>query len=92
MNITTLNSNPQYKFQTQKKMTNLSFKGVDKSLTQDVLEIKGSQTKAKVFTNNIDYQTFGQIKNICSLPVFIAPRSFLVTPKFFETLKFIKLL
>ncbi len=36
----------------------------------DVLEIKGSQTSAKVFTKNIDYRTFGQVKEICSHPVF----------------------
>lgn len=37
----------------------------------DTVEIKGTQTKAKVYTNNIDYQTYAQIKNICSHPSFL---------------------
>ncbi len=47
-----------------------NFKGLQHTLPKDVLEITGSQTKAKVFTNNINYQTFEQIKKICSHPVF----------------------
>lgn len=47
-----------------------NFRGFKSSLPKDVLEITGSQTKAKVFTNNINYQTFEQIKKICSHPVF----------------------
>ncbi len=44
-----------------------SFKGQDK-LTP--VEIKGSQTSAKVYTQNIDYSTYDQVKTICSHPVF----------------------
>ena len=35
-----------------------SFKGYTKQLAQDVLEITGKETKAKIFTNNINYRTF----------------------------------
>ena len=63
---------PQTAFYNRSKNTPIKsqqFKGcMDSSNT---LEIKGSQTKAKVFTNNIDYQTFAQIKNICSHPSFL---------------------
>ena len=53
--------NAGYRTQPQK----CSFCG--KSRSQ---EIRGSETKAEVFTQNIDYQTYGQIKTICSHPVF----------------------
>ncbi len=44
-----------------------NFKG---SLDKDVIEIQGTQTKAKVYTGNLDYKTYEQIKTICSHPVF----------------------
>lgn len=44
--------------------------GLEKVLKSDILEIKGSETTAKVFTNNIDCRTFEQIRKICSHPVF----------------------
>ena len=46
---------------------NLNFKG---KTNDDAIEILGTQTKAKVYTDNIDYKTYQQIKNICSHPVF----------------------
>ncbi len=45
----------------------LGFKG---RLNQDVIEIEGSQTKAKVFAKNPDATLMEQIKTICSHPVF----------------------
>ena len=36
----------------------------------DIVEIKGTETKAKVYTTNLDYKTYEQIKTICSHPVF----------------------
>lgn len=45
----------------------INFKG---NLTGDVVEIRGSQTKAKVYTKNLDFKTYDQIKTICSHPVF----------------------
>lgn len=58
----------QNKINQQQKTPN--FKGLRHTLPHDVLEITGTQTKAKVFTNNVNYQTFEQIKKICSHPVF----------------------
>lgn len=46
------------------------FKGLEKNIAKDCFEISGSQTKAKVFAENIDSLTYTQIKNICSHPVF----------------------
>ncbi len=47
--------------------TKLSFKGSQKG---DVVEIEGTQTKAKVYTKNIDAPTTEQIQRLCSHPVF----------------------
>lgn len=47
-----------------------SFKGADTNTDKCITEIQGSQTKAKVYTQNIDYQTYAQIKTLCSHPVF----------------------
>lgn len=38
-------------------------------LTQDTLEIQGTQTKAKIYTKNIDAKAIEQIGDICSHPV-----------------------
>ncbi len=46
---------------------NINFRG---NLKKDTLEIQGTQTKAKVYTDYIDELTKEQIKNICSHPVF----------------------
>lgn len=46
-----------------------SFKGL-RSNTGDTFEIRGSETKAKIYTQNVDYKTLDQIKTICSHPVF----------------------
>ena len=51
------------------KSGNVNFKGIH-NLAQDVLVISGKETKAKIFTNNVNYQTLAQIKSICSHPVF----------------------
>ena len=51
----------------QKNQNQINFKG---NLDKDVIEITGSQTKAKVYTGNLDYKTYDQIKTICSHPVF----------------------
>jgi len=51
------------------KSRSISFKGIN-GLVQDVLVIAGKETKAKIFTNNVNYQTLAQIKAICSHPVF----------------------
>ncbi len=59
-----------FNYQPQIKKNTPSFNGLEKSPSSDIVEIRGSETKAKVFTNNLDYQTFEQIKKICSHPVF----------------------
>lgn len=41
-----------------------SFKG-----KTEPVEVKGTQTKAKVYTNNFDWKTYNQIRLICSHPV-----------------------
>jgi len=78
MNLQVLNNNSSLKnninkknriTQTSNSKQNVSFKG-GTHLLQDILTITGTQTKAKIFTNNINYQTLGQIKTICSHPVF----------------------
>lgn len=51
----------------QSKQNQIKFKGI---LDKDIVEINGSQTKAKVYTSNLNYQTCEQIKTICSHPVF----------------------
>lgn len=43
-----------------------SFKG----RSENSVEINGKETKAKVYTTNLDYQTYDQIKKICSHPAF----------------------
>lgn len=50
-----------------KNSSRFGFKG---RLNQDVVEIEGSQTKAKVFAKNPDENLTEQIKTICSHPVF----------------------
>ena len=42
----------------------------DRNLDTDVIEICGTQTRAKVYTSDLDYKTYDQIKAICSHPVF----------------------
>ena len=44
-----------------------NFKGTSNTNT---IEIQGTQTKAKVYTSNLDDRTYNQIKTICSHPVF----------------------
>ncbi len=58
-----------YRFLNQKNKYSSSprFKG---RLNQDVIEIEGSQTKAKVFAKDPDENLTEQIKTICSHPVF----------------------
>ena len=46
------------------------FKGVRNKMVNNVVEIAGSQTKAKVYTGSVDCPTYNQIKTICSHPVF----------------------
>lgn len=78
MNLQVLNNNTYVKnnskntkiSQTNNFKQNVSFNGGAHQLLQDVLTITGTQTKAKIFTNNVNYQTLGQIKTICSHPVF----------------------
>ncbi|MBQ9245782.1 RtcB family protein [bacterium] len=38
--------------------------------TSNTIEVKGTETKAKIYTTNVDYSTYDQIKTICSHPVF----------------------
>ena len=47
----------------------VAFKGLN-NIAGDVMVIAGKETKAKIFTNNVNYQTLAQIKSICSHPVF----------------------
>ena len=54
---------------TNKTRNNRNFCGKFDGL-KNILDIRGSETSAKVFTDNIDYKTYAQIKNICSHPVF----------------------
>ena len=65
-----INNNIMLSINMNKQPNSTSFKGYTKQLAQDVLEITGKETKAKIFTNNINYRTFEQIKAICSHPVF----------------------
>ncbi len=44
-----------------------SFKGIERCKP---IEIKGTETSAKVYTQNLDYSTYNQVKQICSHPVF----------------------
>ena len=48
---------------------NISFKS-NNSSKGDMVEIEGTQTKAKVYTKNIDAPTTEQIQRLCSHPVF----------------------
>ena len=34
------------------------------------MTVRGSETQAKIYTANVDYQTIGQIKDFCNHPVF----------------------
>lgn len=67
-----LNITPSYNFHKFNKTTkpakncNVNFKSYTLPKT---LEIKGKETTAKIFTNNVNYQTLAQIKTICSHPV-----------------------
>ena len=70
MNITpTINFNLSKTVHSKSIQVNQNFKG-GMNLAKDVFEISGTQTKEKIFTNNINYQTLAQIKAICSHPVF----------------------
>lgn len=48
----------------------INFKGFQKQLAQDVLEITGKETKAKVFAKEIESEAIQQIKQLCDMPVF----------------------
>ncbi len=47
-----------------------NFKGLQHTLPKDVLEITGSQTKAKVFARYVEPEAMAQIKEICNMPIF----------------------
>ena len=68
-NINISSSNNYYKKTAQKAIlkNNISFRS---NIESNTLQIKGSQTTAKVFTQNIDEQTKAQFTLICSHPVF----------------------
>ncbi len=65
INYVGLNANQNYKYYTGKT----NFKGLAQT-GKDVMIITGKETKAKIFTNNVNYSTLAQIKSICSHPVF----------------------
>ena len=46
-----------------------TFKGPSDSFEKG-MTVKGSETQAKIYTANVDYQTIGQIKDFCNHPVF----------------------
>lgn len=58
------------KYPSKVKQHSTTFRGLSNGTMPDVVIINGSQTQAKVYTNNLDYKTYEQIKNICSHPVF----------------------
>ncbi len=58
-NLSTINYNNKLKPQNNTTY----FKG-----NQKTVDIRGTQTCAKVYTDNINYQTYEQIKSICSHP------------------------
>ncbi len=64
------NNLPQRQIYNNQKHKGLNFKSFHKTLTRDVLEIKGKETCAKIFTNNVEYKALNQIKEICNHPVF----------------------
>lgn len=53
----------------QKCSQNPSFKQKNDTFEKSI-KIKGSETQAKIYTTNVDYQTLGQIKEFCNHPVF----------------------
>ncbi len=52
----------------RKNTASISFNGLNKN--NDSFTVEGSETKAKVYTQNVDYQTISQIKTFCNHPVF----------------------
>ena len=46
-----------------------SFKGISKDSKKGI-QINGSETSAKVYTDNLDYKTMNQIKILCNHPAF----------------------
>ena len=47
----------------------MSFKGQSDTF-EKAITVKGDKTTAKIYTKNLDYKTYDQIKTICSHPVF----------------------
>ena len=46
-----------------------NFKGASDTFEKG-MTVRGSETQAKIYTSNVDYQTIGQIKDFCNHPVF----------------------
>lgn len=60
---------PAQKIDCNQCTNKLSFKGGSDTFEKG-LTIKGSETQARIYTNNVDYQTISQIKDFCNHPVF----------------------
>lgn len=54
---------------TQKQSNKISFKGGSDCFEKGIT-VKGSETTAKIYTTNVDYQAIAQIKDFCNHPVF----------------------
>ena len=65
-----INNNIMLSINMNKQPNSTSFKGYTKQLAQDVLEITGKETKAKVFAKEIESEAIQQIKQLCDMPVF----------------------
>ena len=48
----------------------LPFKGNSNDVFEKSMTVKGSETQAKIYTTNVDYQTLNNIRNMCNHPVF----------------------
>ena len=47
-----------------------AFKGQGQDTFEKTMTIKGSETQAKIYTYNVDFQTLDKIRNLCNHPVF----------------------
>jgi len=67
MNISSFNQYMKVNNKNLQKQKSPNFKSAKLA---NVMEIRGKETVAKIFTNNIEYRALNQIKDMCNHPVF----------------------
>ena len=57
-------------FNNFKVKQKLSFGNCQNDSFESTIKVKGSETEAKIYTANVDYETLDAIRNMCNHPVF----------------------